>query len=208
KENQKRRDEEKHRGRLLLESRAMTNPTRRLVSRAIVVTGVAAMMVVAAHHPRAAGTPSLSPAGGEAIAALLQQKVAEGVPAIAVVVVNARRQLFIDAAGQRDVAAHAALATDSIFRIASMTKPVTSLAVMMLVEEGQVRVDDPVAKYLPEFEQVRVLTTFNEADGRFESRPPARPITIRHLLTHTSGMAYPFVDRRIAKLDHRKKARG
>ncbi|HJZ73488.1 MAG TPA: serine hydrolase domain-containing protein [Vicinamibacterales bacterium] len=185
----------------------MTNPTRRLVSRAIVVTGLAAMIVGAARHPHAASAPSLSPAGEEAIGALLRQKVAAGMPAIAVVVVNARQQLLIDAAGHRDVAAHAALATDSIFRIASMTKPVTSLAVMMLVEEGRVRVDDPVAKYLPQFERVRVLTTFNEADGRFESRPPARPITIRHLLTHTSGMAYPFVDRRIAKIDDGKKAR-
>src|SRR5262249_15387052 len=207
KEDEKRGDEEQHRGRLLLESRPMTNPTRRLVSRAIVVTGLAAMIVGAARHPHAASAPSLSPAGEEAIGARRRQKVAAGMPAIAVVVVNARQQLLIDAAGHRDVAAHAALATDSIFRIASMTKPVTSLAVMMLVEEGRVRVDDPVAKYLPQFERVRVLTTFNEADGRFESRPPARPITIRHLLTHTSGMAYPFVDRRIAKIDDGKKAR-
>jgi len=185
----------------------MTNLTRRFAPRAIAAAGVVAVMVVAARQPHAAGAPSLSHAGEEAIGALLRQKVAEDIPAIAVVVVNARQQLLIDAAGQRDVAAHAALATDAIFRIASMTKPVTSLAVMMLVEQGRLRVDDPVAKYLPEFERVRVLTSFNEADGTFESRAPARPITIRHLLTHTSGIAYPFVDARIAKIDDGKRAR-
>jgi CubicO group peptidase (beta-lactamase class C family) len=72
---------------------------------------------------------------------------------------------------------------------------------MMLVEQGRIAVDDPVAKYLPEFERVRVLTTFNEADGTFDTRPPARPITIRHLLTHTSGIAYGFVDARLAKMN-------
>jgi len=91
--------------------------------------------------------------------------------------------------------------------VVAVSKPVTSLAVMMLVEQGRMRVDDPVAKYLPEFERVRVLTSFNEADGTFESRAPARPITIRHLLTHTSGIAYSFVDSRIAKIDDGKKAR-
>ena len=98
-----------------------------------------------------------------------------------------------------------ALAADAIFRIASMTKPITSLAAMMLVEAGQLRLDDPVSKYLPEFASVRVLTTFNDADGTFESRPPARPIAIRHLLTNTSGIAYAFVDARLAKIDSGKR---
>src|SRR6185436_5564158 len=108
---------------------------------------------------------SLSPAAGQAIGALLEEKVAAGMPAIAVVVVNAQQQLFVGAAGQRDA---------------------------------------PVSRYLPEFATVRVLTTFNDADGTFESRPPARPITIRHLLTHTSGIAYSFVDARLAKIDNGK----
>jgi CubicO group peptidase (beta-lactamase class C family) len=185
----------------------MTNLTRRLVTRAVVVVCVASAVVVAARQPRAAAAPGLSREGEQAIAALLRQKVASGIPAIAVVVVNGQQQLLLDAAGQRDVAGHAPLAADSIFRIASMTKPVTSLAVMMLVEEGKIRVDEPLTTYLPEFERVRVLTTFNDADGTFATRAPARPITIRHLLTHTSGMAYPFVDRRVAKIDDGRKPR-
>src|SRR5262249_17300509 len=115
-------------------------------------------------------------------------------------------QLFIGAAGQRDVAGHAPLPTDAIFRIASMTKPVTSLATMMLVEEGRIGLDDPLAKILPEFERARVLTSLNDATGAFETRAPARPITIRHLLTHTSGIAYAFVDARLARIDTNGKA--
>ena len=162
--------------------------------------------LAAAHAaPGAATAPSLSQAGAQAIDALLRDKAAAGVPAIAVVVVNGQQQLFLGVAGQRDVAAHAPLAADAIFRIASMTKPITSLAAMMLVEAGQLRLDDPVSKYLPEFARVRVLTSFNDADGTFESRPPARPITIRHLLTHTSGMAYNFVDTRLTRIDNGKR---
>src|SRR5216684_925398 len=80
-----------------------------------------------------------------------------------------------------------------------------ALAVMMLHEEGKIGFDDPVTKYLPEFERVRVMTSFNDADRTFESRPAARPITVRHLLTHTSGIGYSFADARLAKIDDGKK---
>ena len=184
----------------------MTNPKAYVASRALAVALVACALAAANEAPRAATAASLSPAAGHAIGVLLEEKVAAGMPAIAVVV-NAQEQLFLGAAGQRDAAAHAPLAADSIFRIASMTKPVTSLAAMMLVKAGRLRLDDPVSKYLPEFATVRVLTTFNDADGTFETRPPARPITVRHLLTNTSGIAYGFVDARMAKIDNGKRTR-
>jgi CubicO group peptidase (beta-lactamase class C family) len=82
-----------------------------------------------------------------------------------------------------------------------MTKPVTSLAAMMLVEQGELRLDDPIAKYLPAFSRVQVLTSWHEADSTYDARPPRRPITVRDLLTHTSGIAYSFVDARLVKLD-------
>src|SRR5436190_454971 len=97
------------------------------------------------------------------------------------------------AAAPASLRAATASAPDAILRIASMTKPITSAVVMMLRDEGRLDVEDPVTKYLPEFSGVRVMTSFDEADRTFESRPPARPITIRHLLTHTSGIAYSFV---------------
>lgn len=108
-------------------------------------------------------------------------------PAISALVVNRDAVIFEDAAGKRDVAANSPLAPDAIFRIASMTKPITSLAAMMLRDEGKLGLDDPVTKYLPQFGGVRVMTKFN-ADATYESRPASRPITIRHLLTHTSGI--------------------
>ncbi len=82
-----------------------------------------------------------------------------------------------------------------------MTKPITSAAAMMLYEEGRLRLDEPVTTYLPEFARVRVMTAWHEADGTYESRPPSRAITVRDLLTHTSGMVYSFEDSRLSKLD-------
>jgi len=169
------------------------------------VAAAAACAAVAA--PRAATQPTIAAAGRVAIGAFLRQSVADrAVPAVAVIVVNRDQQMLVDAAGKRDAEHKADLTADSIFRIASMTKPITSLAVMMLVDEGKIGVEDPVTKYLPEFERVRVMTSFNEADRTFQSRPPARPITIRHLLTHTSGIGYSFSDARLAKLDDGTRA--
>ena len=133
------------------------------------------------------------------IGAFLQESAPRDVPAICALVVDRDKVLFEAAAGWRDQAAGAPLRPDSIFRIASMTKPVTSLAVMMLHEQGRIGFDDPVTKYLPEFDRLRVMTEFHE-DGRYESRPPKRAVLVRHLLTHTSGIGYAFADPRLAKL--------
>ena len=91
-----------------------------------------------------------------------------------------------EATGMRAAAAGDPLEPDDIFRIYSMTKPLTSVAVMILVEEGAVALDDPVSKFIPEFAGVTVL---NEAGERVA---PARPMTVEHLLTHTSGLTYGF----------------
>jgi CubicO group peptidase (beta-lactamase class C family) len=156
--------------------------------------------------PAAATLPTIPASGRVALGAFLNQTIADNlVPAVSVVIVNREQQLFLEAVGKRDAATNVPLTSDSIFRIASMTKPITSLAVMMLHEEGKIGFDDPVTKYLPEFERVRVMTSFNDADRTFESRPPARPITVRHLLTHTSGIAYSFADARLLKIDDGKK---
>jgi len=156
--------------------------------------------------PAAATLPTIPASGRVALGAFLNQAIADNlVPAVSVVIVNREQQLFLEAVGKRDAAKNVPLTSDSIFRIASMTKPITSLAVMMLHEEGKIGFDDPVTKYLPEFERVRVMTSFNDADRTFESRPPARPITVRHLLTHTSGIAYSFADARLLKIDDGKK---
>jgi CubicO group peptidase (beta-lactamase class C family) len=95
---------------------------------------------------------------------------------------------YLKAAGMRDREAEIPMTTDTIFRVASMTKPITSVAVMMLYEEGRFRLSDPVSTYIPAFEDVRVLADSATA----EPVSAERPITIRHLLTHTSGLAYQW----------------
>jgi CubicO group peptidase (beta-lactamase class C family) len=88
--------------------------------------------------------------------------------------------------GHRDVEAGLPMEPDTIFRIASMTKPITSVAALMLVEAGKLRLDDPVSRYIPEFGDVEVFDRVE--DGRVVLAPLARPITVHHLFTHTSGI--------------------
>lgn len=83
---------------------------------------------------------------------------------------------------------------DAIFRIASQSKAITSTAVMMLWEEGKFRLDDPISKYIPEFKDQKVLTGFRYSDTTWTGVPVKNEITIRHLLTHTSGIGYGIID--------------
>lgn len=86
------------------------------------------------------------------------------------------------------------LKRDDIFRIASQSKAITSTAVMMLWEEGKFSLDDPISKYIPEFENAQILDSLNEIDTTYITSPAKGEITIRHLLTHTSGIGYGIID--------------
>lgn len=97
------------------------------------------------------------------------------------------RVIHQKAVGMADRESSTPMQTDSIFRIASMTKPITSVAVMMLWEQGKLRLDHPVSKYIPEFKNPKVLI----ADNPLKPKRAKSEITIRHLLTHTSGLGYP-----------------
>ncbi|GIW88343.1 MAG: serine hydrolase [Isosphaeraceae bacterium] len=121
---------------------------------------------------------------------LLERNVREGrFAGISALVARQGRVVLLTAAGQADREAGEPMAPDTIVRIASMTKPITSVAAMILVDEGRLELDAPVARYLPEFERMKVL-----ADESGPSIVDAnRPITVRHLLTHTSGISYRFV---------------
>ena len=122
------------------------------------------------------------------------------IPGVVAMVADGRQVLYAGAFGEQNVAQHRAMAVDSIFRIASMTKPVTSVAVMMLVEQGDVALDDPIASYLPAFEAQQVVDTFNAADKSYTTRAAATPMTVRHLLTHTSGLGYTFSSPLLAQM--------
>jgi CubicO group peptidase (beta-lactamase class C family) len=80
----------------------------------------------------------------------------------------------------------------SEFRIASMTKPIVTAAAMKLVEEGKLKLDDPVSKYIPEFKNMKVIATFNVKDTTYTTVDAKSPITIKNLMTHTSGIGYGF----------------
>jgi methyl acetate hydrolase len=143
-------------------------------------------------HTQAAG---FSDAGRAALWRQLSDAVGRGdTPGVVALVVGREGVLYEGAAGQLDVAHNVAMPVNAIFSIASMTKPVTSAAIMMLFEEGKLKLDDPVSKYLTGFDNLRVITKFNETDATYETRPAKRPITIRHLLTHTSGIGYAFTN--------------
>lgn len=122
------------------------------------------------------------------------------IPGIVALAVDADGIVYTGAFGRQDVAHGVPMAADTLFRIASMTKPVTSVAVMMLVQEGDIGLDDPVSKYLPEFKDEKVIENFNASDKSYMSRPAARPMTVRHLLTHTSGLGYAFSNHTLAAL--------
>ena len=145
--------------------------------------------------------PALSDAGKAEIAKVADAATARGaVPGVVTLIVNRDGVLFEGAAGRQDVARGVALKPDAIFRIASMTKPVTSVAIMMLVDAGKVKLDDPVSTYLPEFKARPVIDRFNAADASFTTRPARREMTIRHLMMHTSGLGYAFSDPTVKRI--------
>ncbi len=112
------------------------------------------------------------------------------IPCVAAMVASADKILYSGAFGKRDSASGIDVQPDSIFAIASMTKAVTSVAAMQLVEQGRLKLDEPVARHLPQLAKPSVIEGFNP-DGMPVLRPASKPITLRHLLTHTSGFAYP-----------------
>lgn len=109
--------------------------------------------------------------------------------AVALIIRNGKI-IYHKAFGYDDLEKTKPLRTDHIFRIASQTKAITSVAVMMLYEEGKFLLDDPVSRYIPEFAKQQVLDKFNEADSSYTTVPARSEITIRQLLTHTSGIGY------------------
>ena len=139
------------------------------------------------------GLPILSQTGRTEIDSILTNAVQRGVfPGVVAVVANKDGILYEGAFGLMDVGKQKPMQKDTIFRIASMTKPVTSAAIMMLVEQGKVRLDDPASKYLPAFKDREVIATFDPADSAFTTKKANKEVLIRHLLANTSGLAYTF----------------
>lgn len=125
----------------------------------------------------------------------IQKAIQENrIPGAVALVARKGKIVYHRAFGLADNASGRALKKDDIFRIASQSKAITATAVMILWEEGRFQLDEPISNFIPEFKNAGVLTSFNEQDTTWTTVPVRRPITIRHLLTHTSGIGYGVID--------------
>jgi CubicO group peptidase (beta-lactamase class C family) len=119
---------------------------------------------------------------------------ANQVPGLVAMIVKDGKIVYESPKGFADLPSQQKMEKDQIFRIASQTKAITSTAVMMLWEEGKFQLSDPISKYIPEFKNPQVMTGFRFADSTYSTRPASREITIKDLLTHTSGIGYGMID--------------
>jgi CubicO group peptidase (beta-lactamase class C family) len=159
------------------------------------------LLALAATLARAEGTFDI-PAGAhfnkqklERVSDYLRDQVAQGkIPGAVLLIQQHRVPIYHEFFGVRDVATRQPMTDDTIFRLFSTTKPITSVVAMMLFDEGKFSLDDPIAKYIPAFADVKVGVETKNADGTnvLELVPPNRPPTIFDLMTHTSGITYGF----------------
>jgi CubicO group peptidase (beta-lactamase class C family) len=121
----------------------------------------------------------------------IRNEIAAGkIPGAVVLIQQHGHPVYFESFGLRDVESRRPMTADSIFRLYSMSKPITSVAAMMLVEDGKLRLDDPLSKYIPAFAEAKVGV--EQPDGKLVLEPLQRPITIEDLLRHTSGLTYGF----------------
>jgi methyl acetate hydrolase len=120
---------------------------------------------------------------------LRQMSDAKEIPGVVAIAATGKETIYQGAFGKRDLSKDVAMTQDSVFWIASMTKAITSAAGMQLVEQGKLSLDEPIGKVLPDLAAPQVLEGF-DAKGEPKLRPARKPITLRHLMTHTAGFAY------------------
>jgi CubicO group peptidase (beta-lactamase class C family) len=165
---------------------------------AFVLTANAQTKSIKKSAPLAPGTPEsagMSTDRLNRIDAMCEEAIKSGdLPGIVALVARNGKIVFHKAYGLSDNASSKKMKEDDIFRIASQSKAITSTAVMMLWEEGKFRLDDPISRYIPEFKNPQVLSSFHYSDTSYTTVPAEKEITIRHLLTHTSGLGYGVID--------------
>jgi CubicO group peptidase (beta-lactamase class C family) len=151
-----------------------------------------------AEQPRPAPSSlssSLSHEKLERVGDYIRQEIAAGtIPGAVILIQQHGHPVYFESFGVRDVESRRSMTADTIFRIYSMSKPITSVAAMMLVEDGKLALHDPIAKYIPAFENVKVGVEKTDESGKpaLALEPLNRPITIEDLLRHTSGLTYGF----------------
>jgi CubicO group peptidase (beta-lactamase class C family) len=165
--------------------------------RLLAIASLAALSVqptLAAVHDLPTANPESAGMSAERLARLsagMRELVDNGRLAGAVTMVSRHGKVVeFDAVGKRDIAANAPMQKDSIFRIYSMSKPITGVAMMILFEEGKWQLNDPVAKYIPEFAKLKVYST--EPNGNVAMKDQNHPVTMRELMSHSGGFTYGF----------------
>lgn len=137
----------------------------------------------------------MSPERLAKIDAMIAKTVSENeLPGAVALIARNGKIIFHKSYGMADNKSKKVMREDAIFRIASQTKAITSTAVMMLWEEGKFKLDDPISDYIPEFGEAQLLDSYNEADATYTTKPAKNQITIRDLITHTSGIGYGVID--------------
>jgi methyl acetate hydrolase len=180
----------------------MKHRTTALVLLSAIAVGVLGTACASQAHAQGPDRHRLSEAGSVALSRQLDAAFARGdTPGVVGLIVDRNGVLYEGSAGKLDISHNLPMPSDAIFRMASMTKPITSVAIMMLLEERKFQLDDPVSRYFTGFEDLRVIAAFHATDGSYETRPAKRPMTIRHLLTHTSGIGYGFSSPIVARLE-------
>jgi CubicO group peptidase (beta-lactamase class C family) len=131
----------------------------------------------------------------------IEAEIAAGkIPGAVALISKDGRTVYHKSFGYADIASQTAMRNDSIFRIASMTKAITTVGVMTLYEQGHFKLNDPISKYIPEFADPNVLVSADEDGVVTETRPASREIRIIDLLTHSAGLGYPFIGTRLQKI--------
>jgi CubicO group peptidase (beta-lactamase class C family) len=150
----------------------------------------------AAERGRAATAQAPSPDRLERITEFFNNEVATGkLPGAVVLIQQHGKPVYLKCFGVRDVTTNVAMTPDTIFALHSMTKPITSVAAMMLIDAGKLALSDPVSKFIPDFADVKVGVSSAASDGTpvLKLVPVDRPVTIKDLLRHTSGITYDYI---------------
>src|SRR5215831_4413070 len=155
------------------------------------VLKTAAALATVASFPATVGRAAAPQSNAQIDAVLRRAAQAGEVPGVVAAAATDKGVFYQGAFGTRDLAKGPQMTADTIFRLASMTKAVTSVAAMQLVEQAKLQLDEPIGNALPELASPQVLEGFDNA-GAPHLRPAKRPITLRHLLTHTAGFGYEF----------------
>src|ERR1700754_3922566 len=166
--------------------------------RTVVAALTVALLITASMgraEPPASQGASFSHAKLERVTDYMQNEVATGkIPGAIFLIRQHGKPIYYEKFGVIDVATKRPMSDDAIFRLYSMSKPITSVAAMMLVDDGKLALDDPVSKYIPAFANVKVGVEAKDDTGKpvLKLEPLNRPITIEDLLRHTSGLTYGF----------------